>query len=92
MRSRRSPILISAVTLVACSLVVAGCGGGGSSGKGIAHLAKTTEAAAATATTGGSSPGGELVEYSTCMRSHGVLSGPGPAAFEMFVIRGYQGG
>lgn len=74
--------LASAVAVAACSLLAAGCGGGGSPNAGVASVGTTTAAApAAAAATGGSSSGGGLVEYATCMRSHGVSSFPDPASF-----------
>jgi hypothetical protein len=74
---RRPHILSSVVAVAALSLLAAGCGGGGSSRPGVAGLDTTTTAAAA----GASSPGGDLVQYATCMRSHGVLSFPDSASF-----------
>ncbi len=82
MRWRRPLILASVVVVVtALSLLAAGCGGGSSPRASVASLGTTTTVAGATATTDGSSPGGELAEYASCMRSHGVLSFPDPAAF-----------
>jgi hypothetical protein len=76
---RRMPLVASAV--IGFAIATAACGGG-SSQAGVAGLGTTTIAPpAATGAAGGSHPGGDLLEYATCMRSHGVLSFPGSAAF-----------
>jgi hypothetical protein len=75
-------ILVGLVAVAAFSMLGAGCGGaGGSSNAGVASIGTTTTAGAGAAATSGSSPGGELGEFSSCMRSHGVTSFPDPAAF-----------
>jgi hypothetical protein len=66
MRSR--PLIsISVVAAGACSLLAAGCGGGGS--PGVASVGSSTSAT--TTQTG-------LVAYSDCMRSHAVAEFPDP--------------
>lgn len=80
MRCRRPLILASLVAAAGFSLLAAGCGSGGSPRAGVANLG-TIGTAAAAPVNAGSSPGGELVEYARCMRSHGVSSFPDPAAF-----------
>jgi hypothetical protein len=74
-------VLLGLVAVAGLSLLGAGCGGGGSSGAGVASIGTTTTAGAAKGAPNGSQPGGELAEYSSCMRSHGVRSFPDPAAF-----------
>jgi hypothetical protein len=78
----RSPLVITAVVAAAAfSLLAAACSGGGSA-RGVASLATTTTTPAAGAVTAGSSaPGGELAQYASCMRSHGVLNFPDEASF-----------
>jgi hypothetical protein len=76
---RRVFLVIPAV--VGLALVAAACGGG-SPNAGVAGLSTTTTAVrVATANTGGSSSGESLVEFATCMRSHGVLNFPDSASF-----------
>jgi hypothetical protein len=80
--SRRRPLIFTFVAaMAAVSLLAASCGAGRAPRAGVANLGRTTTAAAGGAATGGSSPGGSLVEYASCMRSHGVLSFPDPASF-----------
>jgi hypothetical protein len=75
-------MLISLGAVAGCSLLAAGCGGRGSHGTGVASIATTTTTAEAGAgAASGSSLGGALGEYSSCMRSHGVTSFPDAAAF-----------
>jgi hypothetical protein len=81
MRRRSRFIPVGLVAVAAFSMLGAGCGGGGSSNAGVASIGTTTTAEAGAAATSGSSPGGELGEYSSCMRSHGVTIFPDPAAF-----------
>jgi hypothetical protein len=82
MRWGRLLIPVGLVAVAGLSMLTAGCGGGGgSSGGGVASIGTTTTAGAAAGTTTGSPPGGELAEYSSCMRSHGVTSFPDKAAF-----------
>jgi hypothetical protein len=62
------------------ALATAACGGGSTAG--VASLGTTTTATPSAArAAGGSASGGPLVEYATCMRSHGVLNFPDPASF-----------
>lgn len=63
----RTPILASAVTVLAASLLVAGCGG--------KTPTTTADTATASAQTG-------LFAYSHCMRSHGIPNFPDPVAGE----------
>jgi hypothetical protein len=67
-RCRRSLILSSAVMASAFALLAAGCGGGS---RGVAQVSSST-------TTPATTPQSALVEYSRCMRSHGVPSFPDP--------------
>jgi hypothetical protein len=67
-RCRRSVILASVVTVVAFSLVAAGCGGGRP--VGVASVASSTTTA--TKTQNG------LGAFAGCMRSHGVPNFPDP--------------
>ena len=67
---------------VGLALVTAACGGG-SPNAGVASVGRTTTttttaARAGTVAAGGAAPGGALVEYARCMRSHGVTSFPEP--------------
>jgi len=68
--------------LIGLALAATGCGSD-SPDAAVASLATTTttSAPAGAAVTGGSSPGGELLEYATCMRSHGVSNFPDSATF-----------
>jgi len=59
------------LTIVALSLLAAGCGGGGS--PGVASVASSTTAATTAAQDG-------LIAYSACMRSNGVPNFPDPAS------------
>jgi hypothetical protein len=66
--------VMSALAITACS--------SGRASPTVPSLGTTTTAASAVAaTTGRSSSGGELGEYASCMRSHGVLSFPDAASF-----------
>jgi len=76
--SRRHLVHVPIVALAAFSFLLASCGGGASP-KAVANLATTSRTAASGA--GSSSPGGELAEYASCMRSHGILNFPDQAAF-----------
>ncbi len=80
-RCRPPLVLISVVAVAGFSLLAAGCGGSHSPRAAVAGLGTTTTTSAAGAPSGGSAPGGELVEYANCMRSHGVLGFPDPASF-----------
>jgi hypothetical protein len=76
---RRLPLVASAA--IGFAIATAACGGG-SPQASVASLGTTTIAPpAATGAAGGSYPGGDLLEYATCMHSHGALSFPGSAAF-----------
>jgi hypothetical protein len=79
MRRRRALVLTAVVAIAGFSLLVTGCGGGGSAEPSVADLGTTTTVAAPAATDS-SAPGGELAEYARCMRSHGVLGFPDPAS------------
>jgi hypothetical protein len=81
MRCSRPFILIGLVAVAAFSMLEAGCGGGRSSNAGVASIGTTTSAGAGAAATSGASPGGEIGQYSSCMRSHGLTTFPDPAAF-----------
>jgi hypothetical protein len=73
-------LLFVAPAVMGLALAAAACGG--SPTAGVASLGTTTTAApAAAGAASGSSSGGELGEYSACMRSHGVLDFPDPASF-----------
>jgi hypothetical protein len=73
--------LLAAVVIASCSLLSAGCGGGHSPGvASVASSATTRTTGTQTAVTGRSDVGGELAEYSNCMRSHGISSFPDVAA------------
>jgi hypothetical protein len=77
-RSRRAASIATAVVCLA--FAAAACGG--SPGAGIANVATTTTAAPpAAAVTSGTAPGGELAEYSTCMRTHGISGFPGSGSY-----------
>jgi hypothetical protein len=79
---RRGPLVFTSLpALAAVSLLVAGCGSGGSPRAGVASLGTTTAPATTAPASGAPSPGGELGEYASCMRAHGVLSFPDPASF-----------
>jgi hypothetical protein len=82
MRRGRPFIPIGLVAVAAFSMLGAGCGGGGSSNAGVASIGTTTAAGAGAVATSGSPPAGELGEFSSCMRSHGVTSFPDPAALD----------
>jgi hypothetical protein len=72
--------LLVAPAFVGFALVTVACGGG-SSRAGVASLSTTTTAEPTTAAAAaGQVPGGALVEYARCMRSHGVLNFPEPAS------------
>jgi hypothetical protein len=58
------------------SLLTAACGAA-TPRAGVARLGASTAPAP-----GALLHGGELVEYASCMRSHGVLSFPDPASFD----------
>lgn len=66
MTNRRAPLIL--VSIVACSLVAAGCGGSGGSA-GVATVTSTTTAAQH-----------GLTGFSRCMRSHGVSGFPDPTS------------
>jgi hypothetical protein len=73
-------LLLVAPAVMGLALSAAACGGG--SPAGVASLGTTTTAAPAAArSAGGSAAGSPLVEYATCMRSHGVLNFPDAATF-----------
>ncbi len=73
-------LLLVAPAVMGLALPAAACGGG--SPAGVASLGTTTTAAPAAArAAGGSAAGSPLVEYATCMRSHGVSNFPDAASF-----------
>jgi hypothetical protein len=77
----RRQLLLVAASLIALTITGVACGSD-SPRSGVASLAATsTTAPATTARTDGASSGGELVEYATCMRSHGVSNFPDSASF-----------
>jgi hypothetical protein len=79
MRCRPPLILASVVALAACSLLAAGCGGGGS--PGVASVASSTSAATATqsgATTTQTGTIASAFAFARCMRSHGIPGWPDP--------------
>ena len=78
--SFRRGLLVVAPAVIGLAIAAAACGGG--SPAGVASLGTTTTAAPAGARdVGGPASGPPLVEYATCMRSHGVLNFPDPATF-----------
>jgi hypothetical protein len=74
---RRPLVLTSVVAVAALSLLVAGCGGGGS--RGVARIASSTTVSttAATTTVQTGSLAGALA-FARCMRSHGIPNWPDP--------------
>jgi hypothetical protein len=73
-------LLLVAPAVMGLALSAAACGGG--SPAGVASLGSTTTVAPAAARSAGSSAAGSpLVEYATCMRSHGVSNFPDAATF-----------
>ncbi len=74
--------------VIALGLLLAGCGGGSSTGGvaslGSSHASKasttssTTSGSAADSSGGEPSPGSQAVAYAACMRSHGVPNFPDP--------------
>lgn len=78
MRCRPPLILVSVVSVAACSLVAAGCGGGGS--PGIANVASSTAAGSTTtdATTTRAGTIASAIAFASCMRSHGIPGWPDP--------------
>jgi hypothetical protein len=76
-RVERRQLLLVTASLIGLTITGVACGSG-SPRSGVASLAATsTTAPATTART----DGGELVEYATCMRSHGVSNFPDSASF-----------
>ena len=99
----RRPLFGTGLAVAGLALAVAGCGGG-SPEAGVASVRTTTTSTASTASsasaggasgssaTGGSAPGGELVEYARCMRAHGVSSFPEPGSLAApGAIRAFKG-
>jgi hypothetical protein len=73
--------LLIASGVIGLALAAAACGGS-SPNSGIASLDTTTTTTPTTAAAASDEPaGGELVEFATCMRSHGVSSFPDSASF-----------
>lgn len=76
MTNRRSPrVLAGVAATVACSLLAAGCGGGGSSPRvaGAAGTAGTT-----TIVYGSSGAAAQALAFARCMRAHGFPAWPDP--------------
>ena len=90
MRCRPPLILVSVVALAACSLLAAGCGGGGS--PGVANVASSTAAsttAGATTTQTGATTTqtgtiASAFAFARCMRSHGIPGWPDPDSHGFF--------
>jgi hypothetical protein len=66
--------------LLVVAVVVAGCGGGSPRSSGVAGLAHTTTTASASGSSGSAGGSGRSLglEYSQCMRAHGVTNFPDP--------------
>ena len=80
LQRRWRPRRIVAPAVIGIALACAGCGSSPKSG--VASLGTTTTTTpVAAAATGRASSGGDLVEYATCMRSHGVSSFPDSGSF-----------
>jgi hypothetical protein len=78
-RSERRRMFVGPAA-IGLALAAAACGG--SPNSGVASLGTTTTTTPAPAAgSGGKSSGGGLLEYATCMRSHGVTSFPDSASF-----------
>ena len=93
----RRPLLLAAVLTVGLAFATGACGGG-SPGASVARVATTTSVVSTTPATqggqssGSQSPGGALVQYARCMRSHGVVSFPEPASLGApGAIRAFKG-
>lgn len=99
----RRPLFGIGLAVMGLALAVAGCGGGPPEA-GVASVRTTTTSTASTASsapagvasgssaTGGSAPGGALVEYARCMRAHGVSSFPEPGSLAApGAIRAFKG-
>ena len=85
-RRRRLPrVPVTAGTVLAVGIALAGCGGGSSS-PGVAHLSTSTSGGSAASGGGSSSPESsastqqKMVAYAQCMRTHGVPSFPDPTS------------
>jgi hypothetical protein len=91
---RRRRLLVAFPAVIGLALAAAACGGGGPKA-GVASVGATTTTTAARAgavATAGSPPGGALVEYARCMRSHGVVNFPEPGSLEApGAIRSFKG-
>lgn len=76
----RPPLMLASVAVVACSLLAAGCGGGGS--PRVASVASSTSVAATTtangATTTQTGTIASAFAFARCMRSHGIPGWPDP--------------
>jgi hypothetical protein len=90
-KSRLGPWrLLVAPAVIGLALAAAACGGG-SPNAGVARLGTTTTTAKPAGATaiGGPSSSGDPLEYSRCMRSHGVPNFPDPGASDS-VIRAFK--
>src|SRR5277367_5181156 len=73
--------LFVVAALIGLAVAAAACGGG-SLNSGFASLGTTTSTTTApVGSTTGEPPGGSLVVFATCMRSHGVSNFPDSASF-----------
>jgi hypothetical protein len=79
---RQTRLLGVLVGVAVFAALLAGCGGAGSSGGGVAHVNPSTTS------TGSSSSGAKpnAVAYAQCMRSHGVPAFPDPNSQGKFVF------
>ncbi|MGH2833506.1 MAG: hypothetical protein ACRDK2_12105, partial [Solirubrobacteraceae bacterium] len=73
---------LTALGLVAVALLIAGCGGGSTSNRGVAQLHTNTASSATTGTglasPGPSSPEAAMLAYANCMHSNGEPNYPDP--------------
>jgi hypothetical protein len=76
MACRRLPTLEAIVAIVALSLLAAGCG---AATPGVATGSTTTTTTATSSSVAGGRQAPGLLEYASCMRSHGVPNFPDPS-------------
>lgn len=85
-------LLFAVPVLIGLALITDACGG--SPGAGVASLGSTstttTAVPVAASGNGGPPSSGGLVQYATCMRSHGVASFPDPASIARVGIKGFK--